>query len=59
MSKEVIRKIEKRFSQNQQYLRLGCLYDNRLKETCRNCTESENGCREMLRAFKYPPYEND
>jgi len=58
--KDIIFKIEVLHEENPQYLKLGCLYDNRFRENgCSNCIESKNICREMLKAFKFPPYENE
>jgi hypothetical protein len=57
--KETIETIERMHNLNPQYLKLGCLYDNRLTKTCEECINSDRVCKEMLRAFKYSPYEHN
>ena len=56
--KETIKEIENLHKKNPQYIRLSCLYDNREKRICPKCIESKKGCKKMLEAFKYPPYNN-
>lgn len=55
-NKTTLKDIKKMHELNPQYLRLGCLSDNIYKETCEKCYESKKTCKEMLEAFKYPPY---